>query len=118
VRCTAIALLAVATAVAYAANWDSGVRVALALVFVLFVPGLALGELLEIDRPFERLAIATAASLALETIVALVLVYASAYSTGRALAIVIVLTFAALAVVLLRALARRRRGVMMSTRPR
>ena len=46
------------------------------LGFLLIAPGLALTEMLAIREPIQRLALATAGSLALETVVAVTLLYA------------------------------------------
>jgi uncharacterized membrane protein len=92
-----------AVAVALAIGWHSPVRVVLALGFLLFGPGLALGELLQVRDPVQRLALATGASLALETLVALALIYAGAYSAELAFAIVLGISAVALAAAVARA---------------
>jgi len=112
-RLLAIAIAAIAALVAIAADWESPFRVALVLAFFLFVPGLALAELLEIADPVQRLAIATAASLAIETLVAVGLVYAGLYSAEAASAVVVGLT----CVALLAAVLRRGRGQAPDTEP-
>jgi uncharacterized membrane protein len=96
IRVAAIAVVAIATLLAILGDWDSPVRVALALTFLLFGPGLALGELLEIDDLVQRLALATGASLAVEALVASALFYADAFSVGAVCAIVVGLTCMAL----------------------
>lgn len=103
-RLLGIALAALAAMAAIAADWESPARVALTLAFVLFVPGLALAELLEIRDPLQRLAIATSASLAIETLLVLALLYAGLFSTEAASAVVTGLTCVALLAVV------RRRG--------
>src|SRR5438132_8486923 len=71
----AILFVTVASVVAVVADWRSPVRSVLALGFLLFAPGLALTEMLAIREPFERLALIAAGSLALETVVAVPLLY-------------------------------------------
>jgi len=95
-RLVAIAVFAIATLLAVAADWDSPVRTALTIAFLLFGPGLALAELLEIEDPVQRLALATAASLAVETLVAVVLLYAERFSALGVCGIVVGMTGAAL----------------------
>jgi hypothetical protein len=78
-------------------GWHSPLRVVLVLAFLAFGPGLVIGEILEVrDLPL-RVSIAWAASFAVETIVALALVYSGAFSAGLTLTIVLVIT-AALAI--------------------
>lgn len=95
-RLLAIAMAAMAAMAAIAADWDSPLRVALTLALFFFVPGLALAELLEIGDPLQRLAIATSASLAIETLVAVALLYAGLFSAEAASAVIVGLTCAAL----------------------
>jgi uncharacterized membrane protein len=92
-----ILLVGGAAAAVFVVDWHSPVRVVLALAFLLFGPGLALGELLDVREPVQRLALATGASLALETLVGLALLYAGAYSAGLTFAIVLALSGAILA---------------------
>lgn len=82
---------------------SSPVRVVLTMSFLLFVPGLALAEALEIRDLAQRVAIGTIASLGVEALVAVALVYAHAFSTELAIAILAALTLAALAWALVRA---------------
>ncbi len=98
VRAAAIMLLSAACAIAVAAGWHSPVRVVLAIAFLLIIPGLSIAELLEVDDVAYRLTIATGASLAADTAVSLILIYARAFSVGLAMAILIALTAAALGV--------------------
>jgi uncharacterized membrane protein len=109
----AILLVGGAAAAVFAGGWHSPVRVVLALAFLLFGPGLALAELLDIREPVQRLALATAASLALETLVGVALVYAGAYSGELAFAIVLAISAAILAVAVVRTVraSRSARGV-------
>ena len=85
-------LVSAACAVAVAAGWQSPIRVALAIAFLLVIPGLSITELLEVDDVVYRITIATGASLAADTAVSLILIYARAFSVGLALAILIALT--------------------------
>lgn len=101
-RLIAIAVAAIVTLVVVTADWDSPLRVALTIGYLLFVPGLALTEVLEIDDPVLRLALATGASLALEALVAVVLLYAGVFSAEAACAIVVGFTCLALLLALLR----------------
>lgn len=91
-RSSALLAVGVGAAVAFALDWRSPLRTALALAFLLFVPGLAVAELLEVRSPLQRLALATGTSLALETVACLVLLYAGAFSVSRALAAVVGIT--------------------------
>ena len=97
-----ILLVGGAAAAVFAIGWHSPVRVVLALAFLLFCPGLALAELLAVREPVQRLALATGASLALETLVGVALLYAGAYSAGLAFAIVLALSAAFLAAAVVR----------------
>lgn len=95
-RLLTIAITAIAALAVIAVDWESPLRVALTLAFFLFVPGLALAELLQIRDPLQRLAIATSASLAVETLVAVALLYAGLFSAEAASAVVVGLTFVTL----------------------
>ena len=66
----AVAIVAILATIAVALDWDSPLRVVLVLLFLVFGPGLAIAELLRIRDPVAQIALATAASLAIETIVA------------------------------------------------
>lgn len=81
---SALAVATLLVAAVVAAGWDSPIRTALALGFLLFVPGLALTTLLRIRDPLHQLAIATGASLAIETLVATALLCAGAFSGAAA----------------------------------
>jgi hypothetical protein len=102
-----ILLIGGAAGAVFAIGWHSPVRVVLALGFLLFGPGLAFGELLEVREPVRLLALATGASLALETIVGVALLYAGAYSAGLAFAIVLAISAAALAAAVVRTVRAR-----------
>jgi hypothetical protein len=99
----AILLVTAASTLAVALDWRSPLRTVLALGFLLFVPGLALAELLVIREPVQRLAIATGASLGVETVLAATLIYARAFSLGLTLSLLAGLTVGALAVAVVRA---------------
>jgi hypothetical protein len=99
----AILLVTVASVVAVVADWRSPVRSVLALGFLLFAPGLALTEMLAIREPFQRLALITAGSLALETVLAVPLLYAGAFSLNLMLILLAGFIVAALAVAAIRA---------------
>ncbi len=101
-RLLTIALAAIATLLAVTLEWESPLRVLLTLGFLVFGPGLALAELLEISDAVQRIAVATGASLALETLVAVSLLYAGLFSTEAAVAIVVGLTCIALLAAVLR----------------
>ncbi len=102
-RILAILAVTIAATLAYAEDWSSPVRVVLVLAFLLFAPGLALAELLEMGDPIQRLALATAASLSMETIVAVVVLYAGLFSERLVFTIVIALTIAACVFAVVRA---------------
>lgn len=89
-------------AACYATNWQSPVRVAVMVVFFLFVPGLALAELAPLaDRP-ERLVVGIGASLALETLVAVAFLYAGFFTPDRVIAVFLLTTAGLTAVAALR----------------
>lgn len=102
-RSAALLLVTCGTVGAFAANWESPVRTAVALAFLLFVPGLAVVEMLGVRETLHRWALATGVSLALETAAGLVLLYAGAFSPGRALSIVASVTIVAIGIALGRA---------------
>lgn len=105
-RVGGVLAITVACVVVVLVGWHSPVRTAIALVFALLAPGLAMTEMLAIPDPVQRLALAAGTSLALETVVALVLVYTHSFSTRLALLILAGLTLGALVVAVLQA--RRR----------
>jgi hypothetical protein len=90
-------------AASYSTNWHSPVRVAVTVVFLLFLPGLALAELAPLTQPVERLVVAIGVSLALETLLAVAFLYAGLFTPGRVFAVVLVATAAFTAVVAFRA---------------
>jgi hypothetical protein len=97
-------VLAVAAgcAIAYAADWQSPVRVILALAFMLACPGLAVVELLRVREPVIQLAVAPATSIATGTLVALVLVNAHWFTPGRVLLCLEVITVGLLLIAIAR----------------
>jgi len=102
-RAAAILLLTGGCVVSVAIGRSSPIRVVLSLSFLLFGPGLALAELLEINDLAQRIVIATAASLALETLIAVALVYGRAFSTQLAIGILAAFTVSVLGMAVLRA---------------
>ncbi len=99
----AIALVSAACAITVATGWHSPVRVTLAIIFLLLIPGLSVAELLEVDDLVLRLTVAIGVSLAADSAVSLCLFYARAWSVARALAILLALTASALTVAAVRA---------------
>jgi uncharacterized membrane protein len=102
-RSGALLLVTAGATVSFAADWQSPGRVIIGLGFMLFVPGLAIAEMLGVSETLHRLAIATGASLAVETIVAVAMLYAGVFTVARAFAIVVGLTSIAVLVALVRA---------------
>jgi hypothetical protein len=109
-RSAVVVVLGAGCAVMFAVGWSSPIRIALAVGFLLVGPGLAIAELLEIHDVALRVAIATGASLALETIVAVPLIYAGAYSATGAFAVVLAITAGASAAAVARAARARPPG--------
>ena len=101
-RSASLLLLTAGTVIGYAAGWHSPVRVVVALSFMLFVPGWALVELLAIRDPLHQLMLATSVSIALETAVGLILLYAGAFTITNSLAVVASLTILVIAATLVR----------------
>jgi uncharacterized membrane protein len=97
-----VVVLALGCATAVATGWRSPLRAVLSLGFLLFGPGAALAELLDIRDLAQRLTIAVAASLGIETLLALVLVYAGAFSVTLIVVIVAALTLVMLSAAVLR----------------
>ncbi|MGN6168729.1 MAG: hypothetical protein ACTHQQ_11240, partial [Solirubrobacteraceae bacterium] len=79
-RAAIIVALTAGCITAVATGWVSPVRVVLALGFLLLCPGLAFAEVLEIRDLPQRLTIAIGVSLALDTLLSLLLVYVGAFS--------------------------------------
>jgi uncharacterized membrane protein len=103
-RSVALLVATAACAVAVDVDWHSPVRTVLALSFLLFVPGLAFAELLEIRDQVYRLTIATAASLAFETLLAVTLVYVRDFSIHLMLMVLYGVTAGVVAVAVIRAI--------------
>ena len=102
-RSGALLLVAAGAMAAFTAEWRSPLRTALALAFLLFVPGLAVTEVLDVRAPIQRLALAPATSLGLEAVVCLVLLYAGAFSVELALSVIAALSGALLLAAMARA---------------
>jgi hypothetical protein len=97
VRVGAIAAVGALAGLTIALGWESPVRAGLVFVFMLFGPGLAVGELLQVRDPVQQLALAAGISFGIDTLIALVLLYAGVLSGGLAFAIAYAITLAALA---------------------
>ena len=91
-RCLAMLLVTLGCVACYVAGWNSPIRVAVTLVFLLFVPGYALAELGRVRDGLERLAVAIGASLAAETLIAVAFLYGGIFTAGRVFAVVAVST--------------------------
>lgn len=92
----AVAASGTACAIMIALDLDSPVRAVVALAFLGLGPGLAVVGLLQIRDPVQQVALAVAASFAIDTVVAVTLLYLEAYSVGLAFAIVAAFTAVAL----------------------
>ena len=101
-RLLAIVVAAIAVLVAVTIDWQSPVRVVLTLGFLLFVPGLAITELLAITDVAQRVTLAIGASLALETLVAVSLRYSWLFSAEAAVDILVGVTCVAVLIAVLR----------------
>jgi uncharacterized membrane protein len=97
-RCLTLILATLVSAACYWADWQSPVRVAITVAFLLFLPGLALAELARVADGLERLVVGIGASLALETLVAVAFLYGGAFTPGRVFAAVAASTGAIAAV--------------------
>jgi len=102
-RCAALFAATVAFLAVVLTDWQSPMRTAVALVYLLFVPGLALTEAIQVRDHELRLTIATSSSLAIETVVALVLIYTRAWSIVAAEIILGALTVLILQIAVVRA---------------
>jgi uncharacterized membrane protein len=78
-------------------GWHSPVRSALALLYLLLGPGVAVTDLLGIEEVALRLSLSFAASVAVDTLVAVTLIYAGAFTTASALGVLVLITAAAAA---------------------
>jgi len=93
----AIAGAGLLTALLFVLGVDSPVRAVVSVAFLLFGPGLALVRLLRLGQPLTVISLAVAASLGLETVVATTLLATGTWTPGRALAVVVSITVAAVA---------------------
>jgi len=84
--------LALAVAVAALLGEHSTGRTLLVAAFLLLGPGLALVGLLEVEDPWALLALAFGLSVALDTTVALVLIYITGWDPGAGLAVLVVVS--------------------------
>ncbi|MCL5256795.1 MAG: DUF1616 domain-containing protein [Chloroflexi bacterium] len=89
-----IAASAAAMGIAIYGNMPVPVRLLAAACFLPFCPGMAIVRLLKIEDGVAELAVAIALSIAIETIVAMALVYARLWSPNLVLAIIIGITVA------------------------
>ena len=76
-------------------NLLSSVRFGVTLLFMLFIPGFALGEFAALPDPLARLVFALGTSIALETLLAVLLVYNDLFTPERVFVSVAALTVAA-----------------------
>jgi GT2 family glycosyltransferase len=97
-RSVVTVLVTAASVLAVVTDWHSPVRTVLALAFLLFAPGVALTEMLAVSDPIQRVALLAGTSLALDSVVALILLYAGDFSVSLATILLAGLTLAALAV--------------------
>ena len=97
-----IALSGVATAALAFTESLSPLRAVVALWFLVICPGMAFVQLLRLRDVLVEIAIAVALSLAIDTIVASVMLYAGAWSSPRQLAIVLGITVLGLVLWLIR----------------
>ena len=81
--------------VAYAADWRSPLRFGVTLLFLLFVPGLALAEFAPLQGHLVRLVFALGTSIAIETLLAVLLIYTGLFSPARVFAAVAAVIVAA-----------------------
>jgi uncharacterized membrane protein len=97
VRPGVIVIVTALAAASYAIDWRSPLRFAITLLFMLFIPGLALSELVPLPGHLERLVFALGTSIAIETLLAVLLVYTGMFTPGRVFAAVAGLAVAAAA---------------------
>ena len=99
----AAVVLLVLASIAVAVDLESPLRTAVTIAFLAFAPGIAIAGLLALRDPVEQISIAVGASFAIDTLVAISLLYLELYSYELAFGIVAGITAAALAAGLLRA---------------
>jgi uncharacterized membrane protein len=92
----AVTVIGIVAAITIAAGLDSPLRAVFVLTFLFFGPGLALTGLLQMPDLAQRFALAAAASLAVDVIVAVTLLYLAIYTYELGFAIVAAITAAAL----------------------
>ncbi|MBV8087880.1 MAG: hypothetical protein JO247_23975 [Chloroflexi bacterium] len=79
---------------AYFGEAGPGVQLPMALWFILVCPGMALVRCMKLDNPLAEWALAIGLSIAVETVVAGVLVYGAMWSAGTALVVLSLITVA------------------------
>lgn len=111
-RVGAIALVALLATVLVALDWHSPIRAAVAFLFLMFCPGLAVSELLQVRDRVQQVAMAAGISLAIDAIVAIILLYLQILTAGLGVPIVAAIT----CVLLLAAVVRARRAELADAR--
>jgi hypothetical protein len=86
-----VAVTALAAA-CYLTAWQSPIRLAATLAFMLVAPGLALSAFVQTEDAWQRMVLAIGASLAAETLITVTLVYSGGYTPERAFFSVAILT--------------------------
>jgi hypothetical protein len=93
-----IGLSAAVAAAAVYADIDAAGRAIVVLWFMLVCPGMAIVRLLRLSDPLTEFAIAVALSLAIETVLAVALLYAGSANFEVTFGVLLVVTLAAVAV--------------------
>lgn len=93
-----IGLSAAVAAAAVYADIDAAARAIVVLWFMLVCPGMAIVRLLRLSDPLTEFAIAVALSLAIETVLAVALLYAGSANFEVTFGVLLVVTLAAVAV--------------------
>jgi hypothetical protein len=106
VRVAGILLLTGGCLASVMTQWESPVRAGLALLFLFVAPGLAVAEAIDASGLAHRMTIATGGSLALETLLAVTLVYAGLFSVRLAIAMLAAFTVVVVALALVRSRVR------------
>lgn len=99
-RSVAVLVATAVSAACYWADWRSPARIAITVIFLLFLPGLALADLARVADALQRLVVALGASLALETLLSVAFLYTGFFTPGRVFAAVLLMTAAAAAATL------------------
>jgi hypothetical protein len=94
----AVTVTGTVAAITIAADLDSPLRALFVLAFLGFGPGAAITGLLQMRDPVAQLALAAAASLAIDVLVAVSLLYLAIYTYQLGFAIVAAITAVALAI--------------------